>query len=219
MKKAFAILFVLALVTQACNFSPVSTPAGGGGGELPSNVLFFDDFSKTSSGWDRRNDTDVVTDYANGGYRIYLDKENYDVWANPSKSFPGDVQVEVDATKTAGPEDNDFGVICRYQDTSNFYFFIISSDGYAAIGMYKDGSQQLISGEQMEQAEGINSGATTNHIRADCVGSDLKLYANGNLVASATDSSFTSGDVGLLAGTFGTVGTDILFDNFYVYKP
>jgi hypothetical protein len=160
-----------------------------------------------------------VSDYANGSYRLYVNDTNYDIWANPSKSFPGDVRVEVDATKAGGPDDNDFGLICRYQDTDNFYFFLISSDGFAAIGKYEGGSQQLISSENMEEAEGINLGAATNHIRADCIGSDLKLYVNGNLATTATDSSFTSGDVGLMAGTFGTLGTDILFDNFYVYRP
>jgi len=144
---------------------------------------------------------------------------NYDIWANPSKSFPGDVRVEVDATKAGGSDDNDFGLICRYQDTNNFYFLLISSDGYAAIGKYESGSQQLISSDKMVKVEGITPGAATNHIRADCVGSELKLYVNGNLVVTATDSSFTSGDVGLMAGTFSEPGTDILFDNFYVYKP
>jgi len=219
MKKVSAILAVLVLVALACSLSPVSTPAGGGGGGQASNVLFSDDFSNTGSGWDRSQDANYVSDYANGGYRIYVNDTNYDLWANPSKSFPGDVRVEVDATKTGGPDDNDFGLICRYQDTDNFYFFLISSDGYAAIGKYEGGSQQLISSDSMVKAEGITPGAATNHIRADCVGSELTLYVNGNLVATATNSSFTSGDVGLMAGTFGEPGTDILFDNFYVYKP
>jgi hypothetical protein len=218
MKKIYAILAVLALVALACSISPVSTPSGGGGGQ-DSNVLFSDDFSDTGSDWDRRQDSNYVTDYANGGYRIYVNDTNYDIWANPSKSFPGDVRIEVDATKAGGPEDNEFGVICRYQDVENFYFFLISSDGYAAIGKYQNGEQQLISGESMEQVDGISAGAATNHMRADCVGSNLSLYANGNLLVTATDSRFTSGDVGLMAGTFSEPGTDILFDNFFVYKP
>ena len=51
-----------------------------------------------------------------------------------------DTIVEVDTYWAAGTFDNDFGVICRYQDTSNFYFGAISSDGYAAIIHMKDGS-------------------------------------------------------------------------------
>jgi hypothetical protein len=33
------------------------------------------------------------------------------------------------------------------------------------------------------------------------------------------DSTLTSGDVGLMAGTFSNPGTDILFDNFVVRQP
>jgi hypothetical protein len=33
------------------------------------------------------------------------------------------------------------------------------------------------------------------------------------------DSSFSSGDVGLIAGSFATEGTDIHFDNFVVRQP
>ena len=32
-----------------------------------------------------------------------------------------------------GPDDNDFGIICRYIDDNQFYYAIISSDGYYGI--------------------------------------------------------------------------------------
>jgi len=45
------------------------------------------------------------------------------------------------------------------------------------------------------------------------------VYANGTLLGSADDSTFTSGDVGLEAGTFDVGGTEIRFDNFVVSQP
>jgi len=39
------------------------------------------------------------------------------------------------------------------------------------------------------------------------------------LLAEAQDTDFASGDAGLLAGTFDTAGTDILFDDFVVSAP
>jgi len=44
-----------------------------------SNVLFSDDFSDSSSGWDQLNDVDKITDYASGGYRMWLNKTSYDI--------------------------------------------------------------------------------------------------------------------------------------------
>lgn len=213
MKKDSVFLFmvvVLALAALACG--------GGTTAPLPEGVLFQDDFSNTSSGWDRVRVDDGMTDYYNGAYRIQVNTTDTDVWANPGLSFT-DVRVEVDATKIGGPDDNDFGVICRYKDENNFYFGIISSDGYYGIVKVKDGSQNLLGMSELPYSDAIKQGATTNRIRLDCVGSTLTLYANGTLLTSQSDSEFTSGDVGLLAGTYSTPGTDITFDNFQVLKP
>jgi len=44
------------------------------------------------------------------------------------------MRVEVDALKVGGERDNRFGIICRAADLNSFYTFIISSDGYYALG-------------------------------------------------------------------------------------
>ena len=205
------IIVVLVLAALACGSS---TPSES----LPEGVLFQDDFSDTSSGWDRVNVGDGITDYADGVYRIWVNTTSTDVWANPGLDFT-DTVVEVEATKVGGPDDNDFGVICRYQDESNFYFFIISSDGYYGLGKVVDGEQMLIDEEELMPSDAIQLGNVTNTIQADCVGSTLTLYANGTQLTSVEDGTFTSGDVGLLAGTFDESGTDIHFDNFVVRQP
>jgi hypothetical protein len=205
------IISVLVLAALACGSSTPSEP-------LPADVLFQDDFSDTSSGWDRVNVDDGVTDYVDGVYRIWVNTTSTDVWANPGLNFT-DTIVEVEATKVGGPDDNDFGVICRYQDESNFYFFIISSDGYYGLGKVVGGEQLLIGEEELLPSDVIQTGNVTNTIRAECNGPNLTLSANGTQLASASDDTFSSGDVGLLAGTFDASGTDIHFDNFVVRQP
>jgi len=184
----------------------------------PMAILFQDDFSDPYSGWDQVDVPEGITDYENGYYRMYVNTTETDIWANPGLHFT-DVIVEVDAAKGGGPDDNDFGVICRYQDVSNFYFFIISSDGFYGIGKVVDGEQNLIGADQMYPHEVIKQGNTTNHIKVDCVDSHLVLYANGAKLVEVEDSTFSSGDVGLIAGTFAEAGTDIHFDNFVIYNP
>ncbi len=215
--RKFLFISVLILAAIACNFGVGGSGDSVEGGGDPE-ILFSDDFSNPSSGWDRVSDSTAITDYDNGAYRIYVNESNYDVWANPGRSFT-DVQVEVTATKVGGSDDNDFGLICRYRDVENYYFFIISSDGFYAIGLVENGAQQLIGTESMDFSEKINQGGTSNLIRADCVGDTLTLYANGSLLADVRDTRFTSGDVGLIAGTFDEPGTDIRFTNFVVRNP
>jgi hypothetical protein len=228
MKKShIVLLLIFALLTSlACSvFSgPVASSDGpaSGGGDTNPNILFRDDFSKSNSGWDQADWDSGITDYGDGVYRMVVKVPSYDIWANPGQYFDGDVRVDVDATKISGEDDNDYGLICRYSgepSSPSYYFFIISSDGFAVIGKVTAGSTEYISNEKMQPSDAIKQGNTTNHLRADCVGSTLTLYVNGQQVTSTSDSSFTGGDVGLIAGTFDIPSTEIHFDNFVVARP
>jgi hypothetical protein len=218
-KKVYIALATIVLVSLACTLSPVSQPSTSSGGQS-SNILFQDDFSNTKSGWSTRSSSGDSMDYSNSAFRIYLTSTMTDLIAQAGQSLPADVVINVDVTKAGGSDNNDFGVVCRMKDLNNFYFFEAASDGYAVIGMYLDNTMKYLSSEKMAKVDGVNSGSTLNHLRAECVGSSLKFYVNGNLVATATDTTFTSGgDVGLIAGSFSDGGIDIRFDNFVVTKP
>jgi hypothetical protein len=187
--------------------------------EQTSSVIFFDDFSDPNSGWDRVNESDFYTDYYNDAYRILVNTEMYDSWANPANSTFGDVSIEVDATKNGGPDDNDFGVICRYQSVDAFYYAIISSDGYYGITKINSDSTELLGHDELLPSSAIKLGEALNHIRFDCIGNQLSLYANGTLLDQQADNEYTYGNVGLIAGTYDRSGTDILFDDFTVRQP
>ncbi len=161
--KLYLFLLVLMLLLSACSLGTETEP-------LPEGVLFVDDFSDTSSGWDRVDVAEGITNYADGVYRIFVNSDNTDQWANPGLDFT-DTIIEVEATKVGGPDDNDFGVICRYKDFENFYFFIISSDGFYATGRVIDGIQELLSDLDMIENDAIYMGNVTNNIQVDCVGS------------------------------------------------
>lgn len=202
-----AILPLVSLLVVACSVTAD-----------PGEVVFQDDFSRPVSGWDRYNDPTYSSDYYEGGYRIHVLEPNTDAWASPRLDL-ADVQIEVDATKLGGPDDNVFGVLCRYKDSRNFYFFLVSSDGYTGIGVYKDGRRRLLTDDSLLPSEAVNRGNALNHIRADCDGYRLRLLVNGILVAEAQAAEWPRGDVGLIAGTYDQAGTEILFDNFSVLQP
>lgn len=218
-KKILPALSALVLAVMACSFTTAKTPIA----QAPSGpqVLFQDDFSNPDSGWDRTQSDYGSTDYSNGSYLINVAQANIYIFANPGQSFQNDVRIEVDAVKTSGTVDNTFGVLCRYQDPDNYYFFEISSDGYVGIGINQAGVRTFLSSpdKNMVLDSSINQGDASNHLRVDCVGSTLTLYVNGTQAASVTDSSFTGGDTGLTAEAFTAEGTEIQFDNFFVYKP
>ncbi len=225
--KIALFLVILFLAALACNAPLVNSgtpddPGGdsdSGSSSQDTSILFQDDFSSSQSGWsDLYRDETGMTDYDQGGFRIQVLEANFDYWANPNLNFT-DTVIEVDAKKIGGPDDNDFGVICRYSGVDDFYFLIVTSDGYYGIGKYTDGNQSLIGTENLFETDKVLAGDATNKVKAECVGSTLRLYVNGTLLHEVTDTDHSSGDVGLIAGTFDQPGTDILFDNFVVRAP
>ena len=209
-------LIMIVLLTLACKLP--SLPGSGTDTSDP-NILFSDDFSDTSSGWDVNSTSDGSVGYSNGTYRIAVSTTDMMLWGNPYQNFQNDVRIVVDATKSGGPDDNALGIICRYKDVDNFYLFIISSDGYAGIAIYKNDEFSMLSAEYMDTSDAIIQGAASNHIEATCIGSTLTLFINGTQASVATDSSFSGGDVGLFAKTFSEGNVDISFDNLVVSKP
>jgi len=208
-----ALPTVTAVVPSTASPEPLAGP-----GFAPDLVQFQDDFSNPGSGWGTNQGSNGSTDYSNGSFRIKVTKASRLVWTHPNQSLQNDISINVEATKAGGPDDNEFGVICRYQDSDNFYYLFITSDGHAGIAMFKNNEETLLTGDALIPSEAINQGAATNSIRADCAGSTLTLYANNQQIASVTDSSFSGGDVGLIAAANETPGVDILFDNFMVFK-
>ena len=184
----------------------------------PGEVLFQDDFSRSDSGWDRYADDTYLADYIDGGYRIQVQATNMMVWSLPQVDFEN-VLIRVEGLHFAGPMNNVYGVICRYLDPENFYFFLISSDGYAGIGRYAAGEKELLNHATMLPTDAIGPIDEHNLIQAACVDEALTLWVNGEIVAEATTRDIWHGDVGLLAGTYDQGGVEIQFDNFSTLMP
>jgi len=179
-------------------------------------LLFQDDFSSPATGWDRFQDPRYSADYEEGSYRIRITEPNSDVWTTPGIEL-GDVIISVGVTKTAGPDDNGFGIVCRYRNSGNFYFLLVSSDGYSGIGQVLDGRRNLLTGNAMlPSAVGPLSGNV--RLEARCVSSTLTLLANGIQVDQAVSEALTIGDVGLMAATYSQGGLEVLFDDFSVVQ-
>lgn len=184
--------------------------------------LFADDFnSGNQCGWALYNQSGTVTEIVQDRLQITANQPGQIWWTNPSRNFD-DVIINVDTQQMSGPDDNAYGIICRYQSEENFYIFLISGDGYYAIGKYQSGSEQVIylSGDgQYAESSTINTGAASNQLRASCIGNELSLAINGIPVATVQDPTFVTGDVGIAATTFEPGPAVIQFDNFQVIAP
>ncbi len=220
LKLLLASLFLTALLTlfvAACSFGGPRVDDCNAGG-----VLFQDDFSgDLNCGWATYNRGGTVVAMEDGVMRMSTSQPGQIWWTNPGRTF-SDVIVTVQARQSDGPNDNAYGVICRYQDEGNFYLFLISGDGYYAIGKYQGGNEQityLTGNGRFQFSDVINQGIATNQIRASCIGTELTLSVNGIQLAAVTDPTFVSGDIGLGVSTLAPGTAVVEFDNILVLAP
>ena len=212
-----SIMLIGCLIFSGCSvidsFLPAPTPMESG------SILAEDDFSVTPNGWGTQGMSGGEINFEYEGLTIDVDIPNTMLWTVNGDQYE-DAQVEVDAVLLEGPSNDNFGVICRFVDNSNFYAFVISHDGYYGIFKIVDGAIELGTEESMlNYSDAIRKGGVVNHITAVCAGDILSLTVNDTLLSQVQDSSFSEGQVGLIVSAYSDPGVKVLFDNLKIYQP
>lgn len=209
LKLVLLTAFLLSLCACAAKPTPLQ----------PGTLIFADSFTHTDSGWQSWSDElGSMIAYQAGGLRMLLNQANTNLIARPNHSG-NDVLLDVDVTKINGPDNNFYGFICRYQDESNYYALVISSDSYFGVLKVKNGLTASLGSPHMQYSPYIHQGQGQNHLRGVCSGTHFSLYANDHPLIEVDDDAFSQGENGLLVGTNDTPGVDLWFDNFVALQP
>jgi hypothetical protein len=184
-------------------------------------ALLVDDFNDTACGWDQYDEEEASAGYATGAYLVTVHQSNTSAVAVPGGQF-SDVSVQVETRLERGSVNNNFGLVCRYQDMDQLYAFLISSDGYYAIVRVGGGaSYRILSGDgrHLMPSDAIQTKeGAVNEIRALCAADELTLYVNGRQLASVSDDLLVSGDIGFIVSTYEEAPTTVRFDNLFVQE-
>lgn len=131
-----------------------------------------------------------------------------------------DFVMEVDATQVGGVDDNGYGMVFRYSDTTDeYYVFAISGDGYyvfAFDGLNMDTPEILL---DWTDSTVINKGTQANHLKVVAVGQNFQLYVNDQYLTDVQDSRLGSGTVGFFVLASDAGSSHISFDNLKISKP
>ena len=179
----------------------------------PCPILYYDSFSNPDSGWPIVNTGETLFEYNNGEYRILEYVKQQFGGARPGFKAQ-DYKVSVDlrnVTGVAGSYGIMFGIA---QDWSGWYTLEIYPDGWYGIYRY-----DVYGGSILAEAysPSIKQGTASNKISVERNGSSIKAYANGDLLASATDSYFSGMlYLGLINYAYDQPNVDIRYDNFAV---
>ena len=210
------IVFFIGLFLSGCQMVSLAADTLSWVGD--EKVLYKDSFTYQSGGWQTYEDSLSSAVKRLGGFRLRADVPHYQFLSVPGLIFE-DALIYTRARKLGRPDDNLFGVLCRYQDAGNYYALVIGSDGYFGIYKMVSGKQTLIDQTHLDFSEKIHRGDQENDLMALCQGDQLALFANDSQLIWVQDGTFTHGDVGLIIGNLSSSGVDILFDDFIVVKP
>ncbi len=209
---------VSALVTQAPadTATPPPTPFDT---PMPfTKVLLKDNFTNSSSGWDKMHDSNYTLEYKNGAYHVFIGEQGKGQIVWRTESFT-DESIDVDIQQTAGPSDGKLGVACRASDSGGLYSFEFSKDGSYGIYKYTDWNSDMLDGGTLDPGT-LNQGQV-NHLEAVCAGENLTMLLNGKPILQVQDSQYTSGGVGMVVRTGGSgdPGIDMTFSHLLVKGP
>jgi len=219
--KVKIILAVSSLVLSAL---ACQTVMGGGGGDqvTPStpttNVIFSDDFSSVQ--WGTGTDSDSSVEYSNNALQIIVFTKNYFVWSTPNNQTYQDIHMETTVLNNGTDSTTAVGLMCYQQETNgNFYYLAMTPAGEYAIAKAEEGQKDLFltNNDQWAPSDQIVQNASSYRIGADCGNGTLTLYVDGNQITSVSDTSYTSGGVGVFgwSGENATT-TNVSFDDFVI---
>ncbi|HET6597468.1 MAG TPA: hypothetical protein VFG81_17720 [Anaerolineales bacterium] len=187
---------------------------------LPGSGALLEDNFSDSDAWGTGTDADSSVEYANDMLNFVVNKDLYFVWSTPNGEDYESIHMEVTASNNSTDSAAAFGLICNLQITNTSYYFAVTGAGEYAIGKYTFAGDTLLTNDgQWGTSSLIAADAPSYRIGADCGNNTLTLYVDGQQIDSVSDSTYTSGNVGVFAWSGEELnGTDVSFDDFVLTK-
>lgn len=208
------LLVCITLLFVACS-------GGVDSSSLGEDVIFHDEFVVGQTGdWLIEGDADGQTSIINEQLMIDLNAPNIAQFSTLADQSFTDVIYEVDARQLAGDLGNTYGVLFRVQDPTMFYRFELTGDGLYMVERHNSDGSWTRFVDDWTSSPAISQGINTrNHIRIEAIGNTFAAYVNDQLVHQFVDDTFSSGTIGVDAGTFVQPHTQAVFDNVVVRMP
>ena len=186
-----------------------------------NRVLFFDDFNDgTPDEWAVQSGTwTIQNDSGNNVYNGTATGDEQSTYA-PSTSACSDFifEAKVKAINNA----THYGIIFRGDGTGRYYGFYLNahplSEGKYYFG-YWDGSEPYHQIVSWTSSNGAYTDANVwNTLKVEAQGTNFKLYINGILVNTLSDTRLQSGYIGLVVDKYSGICQDCYFDDIKVLQ-
>jgi hypothetical protein len=187
------------------NTTPTATTGPAATTTPAETVVYSNALTTASEGWNTGSNCGFKSDgyHINGSFICYAP-------TNPV----GDGTITVTAKQLSGPTDSAYGIVFRRASKGNYYAFEVDGGGHWIFYKTINGTASTINDFKLDPAikTGLNAG---NVLQVHASGTSFAFSVNGTQVGSATDTTFSSGLVGL----DGNTGLDVVYSNIKVTKP
>lgn len=205
---------VTRVVTVETELVVTATPEPPTPSPVP-RMIFQDDFEDPGSGWVLESSDALAGFFEEGSLHLHVKSPMLLAWIqNPELQSLDDFDLEVDATQVSGPDNNEYGVMFRYQNPDNFYAFLVTGAGSFGVTAKINGEYYSVLNFTLTPS--VQPGTSTNRLRLVADGPQITVYANGELLAIVPDNTFRRGDIFLAAGAFEQGDVHVAFDNLKV---
>lgn len=186
--------------------SPSTTATSTAAPTVAGTVIYQNTFASEDNGW---KDDQINCSLKSDGYHVL---NNYSCYA------PAGVQTDVNVTVTvrqvSGPTTEPYGIMFRLDDSGNDYQFMIDSNSKWLF--LKCVSDKCTAAVPYTHNDAIRGGLnTSNTLELRAKGAHFDFFANGKKVGSFDDSTYPSGEIGLVAWT----NVDCVFTNLVIARP
>jgi len=184
---------------------------------------FSDDFSTWDDTWSmsgesttfmHRGDEEAFSIAVSGSDQVSLSTN-----ATLTEMELTDYLVEVDATQMSGFDgENGYGLIFRYVDERNFYFFSVEGDKFNLVRAVDNEFEALFPLEASTALTTEPAPDNVNHLGVLVEGDHIVLLINGEVVKQVEDSTYGAGAIGLAVGAFAGGAVEVVFDNVTLWE-
>lgn len=186
---------------------------------VADKTLLNDDFSVH---WGLAESDNGTIKYGDEDLVFTVLRQNWVFWTSPNQKTYQNVHIEVTGILDQADPDTSLGITCNRQLSEDSYnLLVITPAGEYAIAKYPAGEDMFFftNDDKWAISDLISQNAPSYRIGADCGNGVLTLYVDGKQIDSVSDSTYTSGAVGVIVWSgANATNTVVTFDDFLLTK-
>ena len=164
--------------------------------------------------WDDSVGANGACQYKDGAYHASTLKQNFFLYCTAYNTNFSNFAFEVQLSVIQG---DCAGIIFR-SNAPRFYFFRICQYGSYALYKYVSNSGSTSTTLRQGSSSAINTGpGQSNRIAVLANDSTISLYVNSQRIDSLTETSFSQGEIGVVASDTGSTVTEVAYSNVKVW--